>query len=87
MVLIDALASANVGEIKNGEGEARRAADVDFVGGEPCSGIDGVVVCALLVWELHVLVVFLFVDHHGKHQDHRMMKALNAALRPLVQGW
>ena len=40
---VEALVSANIGEIEDGEGEVRKAADVYFVGGEPCSGVDGVV--------------------------------------------
>ena len=54
LVPVEALVSANVGEIENGEGEARKAAHVYFVGGQPCRGFHGVVACALHVWELHV---------------------------------
>ena len=61
LVPVEALASTNVGEIEDGEGEARKATDVYFVGGEPCSGVDGFVVCNLHVWELLVLVVL----YHG----------------------
>ena len=49
LVPVEALVSANVGEIEDGEGEARKASNVYIVGGEPCSGVDGVVVCALHV--------------------------------------
>ena len=80
LVPVEALVPANVGEIEDGEGEARKAADVYFVRGDPCSGVDGVVVCALHVWELHVPVVLQFVDHHGKHQGHRIIEALDAAV-------
>ena len=83
---VEALVSANIGEIEDGEGEVRKAADVYFVGGEPCSGVDGVVVCALHVWELLVPVGLLFVDHHGKHQGHRMIEALAAAVSAGVVG-
>ena len=57
LVPVEALVPAHVGEIEDGEGKARKAADVYFVGGEPCSGVDGVIVCAIHVWELHVPVV------------------------------
>ena len=61
LVPVEALVPANVGEVEDGEGEARKATDVYFVGGEPCSGVDGFVVCNLHVWELLVLVVL----YHG----------------------
>ena len=83
---VEALVSANIGEIEDGEGEVRKAADVYFVGGEPCSGVDGVVVCALHVWELLVPDGLLFVDHHGEHQGYRMIEALDAAVSAGVVG-
>ena len=80
LVPVEALVSANVGEIEDGGGKAREAADVYFVGGEPRRGVDGVVVCALHVWELLVPADLLFVDHHGKNQGHRMIEVLHAAI-------
>ena len=86
LVPVEALVSANVGEIEDGEGEARKASNVYIVGGEPCSGVDGVVVCALHVWELLVPDGLLFVDHHGEHQGYRMIEALDAAVSAGVVG-
>ena len=43
LIPAEALASGDVGEIEDTEGEARKPADVYFIGGEPCSGVDGVV--------------------------------------------
>ena len=51
-----------------------------FVGDDPCRGVDGVVVCALHVWELLVPVGSLFTDQYGKHQSHRIIKALDATV-------
>ena len=86
LVPVEALVSANVGEIEDGEGEARKASNVYIVGGEPCSSVDGVVVCALHVWELLVPDGLLFVDHHGEHQGYRMIEALDAAVSAGVVG-
>ena len=49
LVPVEALVPANVGEVEDGEGEARKATNAYFVGSEPCSGVDGVVACALHV--------------------------------------
>ena len=44
--------SANVWGVEGGEGKARKAAHVYFVGGKPCGGANGVVIGALDVREL-----------------------------------
>ena len=80
LVSAEALVPANVGEIEDGEGEARKGTDVYFVGGKPCSGVDGVVVCALHVWQLLVPLGLLFVDHHGDHQGHYVIDALDTTV-------
>ena len=51
-------------------------------GGKPWNAADGVVVRALHVWELLVPVGLLFFDHHGEHQSHRMIDALDTAVGP-----
>ena len=52
LVPVEALVCTNVWGVVDGEGKARKAAQVCFVGGKPGGGADGVVIGALDAREL-----------------------------------
>ena len=57
--------STTVRSIKDGEGEAREASDVDFIGGKARGGANGVVIGVFDVGKVDVPVVLVFVIGHG----------------------
>ena len=65
LIAIEALMGTTVRSIKDGEGEAREASDVDFIRGKAGSGADGVVIGVFDVWKMDVPVVLMFVADHG----------------------
>lgn len=67
LIPVEALMSGNVGRVEDGEGEARKAAHVYFIGGQPSGGTAGVVVGALDARELYFPIGLLFVADHGEH--------------------
>ena len=80
--------SADVGEVEGGKGEAWETTHV-HVGGKSGGRADGVVVCALDVWELNISVCLLFFTEHGEHVDHGVVDvddALDTAVRKRVVG-
>ena len=75
--------SANIWEVEDGGGKARKAAHVYFVGGKPGGDVDGVVIGALDVRELWV-PMFLF--YHGEHEGHRVIDALDTTVGAAMVG-
>ena len=65
LVAIEALVGTTVRAIKDGEGEAREASDVEFIGGKVRGGADGVVLSVFDVGKMDVPVVLMFVADHG----------------------
>ena len=65
LIAIEALMETTVRAIKDGEGEAREASDVDFFRGKARSGADGVVIGVFDVVKMNVPVVLMFVADHG----------------------
>ena len=64
LIAIEALMVTTVRTIKDGEGEAREASDVDFIRGKARSGADGVVIGVFDVGKMTVPVVLMFVADH-----------------------
>ena len=81
---VEALISADAGEVKGGKVEAGEAAHVHFVGGESGCCADGVVARALGMWELNIPVSLLFVADHGELEGHGVVGTLNTAVGALV---
>ena len=65
LIAVEALMGATVRSIKDGEGEAREASDVDFIGGKARGGANGVVIGVFDVGKMDVPVVLVFVTDHG----------------------
>ena len=65
LIAIEALMGTTVRSIKDGEGKAREASDVDFIGGKARSGADGVVIGVFDVGKVDVPVGLVFVTDHG----------------------
>ena len=65
LIAIEALMGSTVRSIKDGEGEAREASDVDYIGGKARSGADRVVIDVFDVGKMDVPVVLMFVADHG----------------------
>ena len=80
MVPVEALVSTNVGEVEDGEGEARETAHVDFVGSEPSGGVDGLVLGALDVRKVDIPIGLVFAAHHGERYSHDVADALDTAV-------
>ena len=59
------IAGTTVRSIKDGEGEAREASDVDFIGGKARGGANGVVIGVFDVGKMDIPVVLVFVTDHG----------------------
>ena len=86
VIAVEAWVAANVVGLENREREARKAANVDFVGHKPCSGVHGIVVGRRHVWQQRVPVGLLFVFDHRYHLGHHMVDALDAAVGAGVAG-
>ena len=65
LVAIEALTDTTVRSFDNGEGKAREASDVDFIGCKARGGANGVVIGVFDVGQVDVLVVLVFVTDHG----------------------
>ena len=65
LIAIEALMGTTVRSIKDGEGEALEASNVDFIGGKARSDADGVVIGVFDVGKIDVPVVLMFVADHG----------------------
>ena len=65
LIAVEALMGTTVRSIKDGEGEAREASDVDFIGGKARGGANGVVIGIFDVGKVDVPVVLVFVTDHG----------------------
>ena len=65
LIAVEVLMGTTVRSIKDGEGKAREASDVDFIGGKARGGANGVVICVFGVGKMDVPVVLVFVTNHG----------------------
>ena len=64
LVAVEVLVGTTVRSIKDAEGEAREASDVDFIGGKARGGANGVVIGVFDVGKRDVPVVLVFVTDH-----------------------
>ena len=65
LIAVKALMNTTVWSFKNGEGKAREASDVDFIGGKAPGGANGVVIGVFDVGKIDVPVVLVFVTDNG----------------------
>ena len=65
LIAVEVLMGTTVRSIKDGEGKAREASDVDFIGGKARGGANGVVIGVFDVGQMDVPVVLVFVTDHG----------------------
>ena len=65
LIAVEALMGTTVRSIKGGEGKARKASDVDFIGGKARGGANGVLIGIFDVRKMDVPVVLVFVTDHG----------------------
>ena len=65
LVAVEVLVGTALRSIRDGEGEAREASDVDFIGGKARGGANGVVIGVFDVGKMDVPVVLVFVTDHG----------------------
>ena len=65
LVAVEVLMCTTVQSIKDAEGEAWEASDVDFVGGKARGGANGAVIGVFDVGKMDVSVVLVFVADHG----------------------
>ena len=65
LIAVEVLMGTTVRSIKDGEGKAREASDVDFIGGKAHGGANGVVIGVFDVGKMDVPVVLVFVTDHG----------------------
>ena len=65
LIAIEALMATTVRSFEDGEGKAREASDVNFIGGKARGGANGVVICIFDVGKVDVPVVLVFVADHG----------------------
>ena len=65
LIAVEVLVGTTVRSIKDGEGEAREASDVDFIGGKALGGANGVVIGVFDVGKMNVPVVLVLVTDHG----------------------
>ena len=65
LIAIEALMGSTVRSFKDGEGEAREAPDVDYIGSKARSGADRVVKGVSDVGKMDVPVVLMFVADYG----------------------
>ena len=65
LIAIEALMATPVRSVEDGEREARKASDMDFIGGKTRGGANGVVIGVLDVGKMDVPVVLVFVTDHG----------------------
>ena len=65
LIAIEALMATPVRSVEDGERQARKASDMDFIGGKTRGGANGVVIGVLDVGKVDVPVVLVFVTDHG----------------------
>ena len=65
LVAVEVLMGTTVRSIKDGEGEAREASDVDFIGGKARGCANGVVIGVFDVGKMDVPIVLVFVTDHA----------------------
>ena len=65
LIVVKALMDTTVRSFKNGEGKAREASDVDFIGGKARGGANGVGIGVFDVGKIGVPVVLVFVTDNG----------------------
>ena len=65
LIAVEVLMGTTVRSVKDGEGKAREASDVDFIGGKTRGGANGVVIGVFDVGKMDVPVVLVFVTDHG----------------------
>ena len=65
LIAVKALMDTTVWSFKGGEGKAREASDVDFIGGKARGVANGVVIGEFDVGKMDVPVVLVFVTDHG----------------------
>ena len=65
LIAVEVLMGTTVRSVKDGEGKAREASDVDFIGGKARGGANGVVISVFDVGRMDVPVVLVFVTDHG----------------------
>ena len=65
LIAVEALMDTAIRSFKDGEGKAREASDVDFIGGKARGGANGVVIGVFDVGKMDVPVVLVFVTVHG----------------------
>ena len=65
LIAVEALMDTTVRSFKDGEGKAREASNVDFIGGKARGGANGVVIGVFDVGKMDVPVVLVFVTDHG----------------------
>ena len=65
LVAIEALMGTTVRSLENGEGKAREASDVVFIGDKARGGANGVVIGVFDVEKVNVPVVLVIVTDHG----------------------
>ena len=65
LIAVEVLMGTTVRSIKDGEGKALEASDVDFIGGKARRGANGVVMGVFDVGKMDVPVVLVFVTDHG----------------------
>ena len=65
LIAVEVLMGTTVRSIKDGKGKARKASDVDFIGGKTRGGANLVVIGGFDVGKMDVPVVLVFVTDHG----------------------
>ena len=65
LIAVEALMGTTVRSFKDGEGKAREASDVDFIGGKARGGANGVIIGVFDVGKMDIPVVLVFVIDHG----------------------
>ena len=65
LIAVEVLVGTTEQSIKDGEGKAREASDVDFIGGKACGGANGVDISVFDLGTMDVPVVLVFVTNHG----------------------
>ena len=65
LIAVKALMDTTVRSFEDGEGKAREASDMDFIGGKARGGANGVVIGVFDVGKMNAPVVLVFVTDHG----------------------
>ena len=65
LAAVEVLMGTTVRSIKDGEGGAREASDVDFIGGKARGSANGVVIGVFDVGKMDVPFVLVFIADHG----------------------